>query len=124
MRGVGGHSRLLSPCHFSPRTSKSHFFDHPPPPPSRGGTPRTTKILGKGDLCHSKDLKNAKMGAFDKGEGGVGVPPWRYIGNAHPRPAVYWYFWPTTHTIYYFKHYALYHFTSLILVFVCLSKRY
>ena len=51
------------------------FSSTPPTPPSRGGTPRTTKFLGKGDLCHSKDLKNAKMGAFDKGEGGVGGSP-------------------------------------------------
>ena len=50
-------------------------FSTPPLPPLRGGTPRTTKFLGKGDLCHSKDLKNAKMGAFDKGEGGVGGSP-------------------------------------------------
>ena len=48
------------------------LFHRPPPPPT---PPRTTKFLGKGDLCHSKDLKNAKMGAFDKGEGGVGGSP-------------------------------------------------
>src|SRR3989337_2434886 len=66
---------MIFPCHFSPRTSKTSRFIDPPYPPSRGGTPRTTKFLGKGDLCHSKDLKNAKMGAFDKGEGGVGGSP-------------------------------------------------
>src|SRR3990167_474839 len=75
MRGVGGHSRYFVTVSFFAKDRKISLFRHPPYPPPGGGTPRTTKILGKGDLCHSKDLKNAKMGAFDRGGGGVGGSP-------------------------------------------------